>query len=158
MTQSYQTTPPILLGEEKYELAPYGFRLIAYSIDSVLCLGFTVLLSNAILSIFFHHTWNEAEVFVPFFILNGFFSWLFFFFQEALTKGKTIGKSLLGLRTVDEITFQKASRTQYFLNNLLRGLDWLDVLLGGAMQGEKKQLRWLQHISRTAVIMPYHKS
>ena len=79
--------------------------------------------------------------------------WLF----ETYNKGQTIGKKILGLRTVDANSFETTSKEKYAINNLLRGSNLLfliDLIVGYIANYEIKgnRLRIMQNASNTVVV------
>ncbi|MFX1521252.1 MAG: RDD family protein [Promethearchaeota archaeon] len=125
----------------------FGERLISYIIDWVVIWLITFLI--------------VFPIFGGGFLPGTFVSWLigvlYFWILEAFNNGQTIGKKLLKLRTVDELSLQVAEPGNYLVNNLSRGSWWilLDLLIGlivNSTSDERKRYRILQNWSKTVVI------
>lgn len=84
-------------------------------------------------------------------------AFLYFWILESFNEGRSLGKMLFKLRTVDENTHEQASKGKYAINNLLksnRSLVFIDFLIGilANIGKENKRLRIMQNASKTIVI------
>ena len=81
---------------------------------------------------------------------------LYFWLMETFTGGKTIGKYILKIRTVDQKSLEPTTPKRYALNNLTKStlILILDVLFGLILREDpdKKQIRHTQLLSQTVVI------
>jgi len=144
--------------EEIY--ADFFQRLAAFFIDSLIISFLTwsvmslihipIVLSNPIgFYTSFYYFWIAM-----------FFNWVLGFFYccflEAYKSGQTLGKRILRIRTVDEITYKIAEPKQYAITNILKTSPFLliDFLVGFLIsdRDSNKTLRFLQHLSKTVVI------
>ncbi len=132
------------------EYADIGLRILSWIIDELLIFA----IANILMLIF----WTQE---ILFWILINLFAYLigffYFFILESYNNGKTIGKWLLHLRTVNEETFQSTSKKDCLINCLLKS-HWLpctiDFVLGTIKNlGEpQKRFRIMQNASKTVVI------
>ncbi|TFF89149.1 MAG: hypothetical protein EU548_07955 [Promethearchaeota archaeon] len=84
-------------------------------------------------------------------------AFLYFWLLESFNEGRSIGKMLLKLRTVDEKTHEPTTKGKYAINNLLksnRSLFFIDFLIGILYNigKEEKRLRIMQNASKTVVL------
>lgn len=95
------------------------------------------------------------------FMLNAYlfiFGFCYFWLLESFNKGKTVGKLLLKLKTVDDKTFKKASPAKYAINSIFKSTPFIviDLILGYftnmRSEANKKQFRFTQTLSETTVI------
>lgn len=80
----------------------------------------------------------------------------YFWLMETLTGGKTLGKYVVKIRTVDEKSLEPTTTARYAINNLTKAtiILILDVIFGLFLRqdAEKGQIRHTQQISHTIVI------
>jgi uncharacterized RDD family membrane protein YckC len=86
----------------------------------------------------------------------GFF---YFFLLDVLNKGQTIGKIILKIKTVDDVTLKQASIIKLFINNITKATPFViidfvfGVLIKVNSQGIKRfKYRITQNLSETSVI------
>jgi len=131
-------------------------RLIAFIVDMmfITIIGFIISLPFPI---------NRSQTLLDFFLPDfmDLFNWIvgfsYYWLFETYNKGQTIGKRILGLRTVDANSFETTSKEKYTINNLLRGstlLFLIDLIVGYIANYDIKgnRLRIMQNASNTIVI------
>ena len=133
------------------QYAGFGIRLIAWIIDILIIFLLTWILMLMVL----YRT--DILFYLIFHLIAYFIGFLYFFLFEAFNKGRTLGKLIFGLKTVEENTAQTVSVRDCLLNCLLK-CHWLpgliDFIIGifynyGAPE---KRLRIMQNYSQTVVI------
>ncbi len=131
-------------------------RLIAFIIDMmfITIIGYIIALPFPILS-----RQTALDLFIPNFIdlINWIVGFSYYWLFETYNKGQTIGKKILGLRTVDANSFETTSKEKYAINNLLRGSNLLfliDLIVGYIANYDIKgnRLRIMQNTSNTVVV------
>ncbi len=137
------------VAEKKSEIteqyADFLHRFYALGIDLLIIVGIFIILNIIQLS--------GGFLILVLLLIVFFYFWLL----ESLTKGQTIGKKIIHLRTVDKETLVSASTVKYLLNNILK---WnplffiFDLIIGIIVnKGDpQKRLRIAQNISNTVVI------
>jgi len=131
-------------------------RLIAFIVDMMF-----ITIIGFIISLPFPITKRQTllDLFVPDFM--DLFNWIvgfsYYWLFETYNKGQTIGKKILGLRTVDANSFETTSKEKYAINNLLRGSNLLfliDLFVGYIANYDIKgnRLRIMQNTSNTVVV------
>ncbi len=131
-------------------------RLIAFIVDMmfITIIGFIISLPFPI---------NRNQTLLDFFLPDfmDLFNWIvgfsYYWLFETYNKGQTIGKWILGLRTVDANSFETTSKEKYTINNLLRGstlLFLIDLIVGYIANYDIKgnRLRIMQNASNTVVV------
>lgn len=131
-------------------------RLIAFIVDMmfITIIGFIISLPFPI---------NRSQTLLDFFLPDfmDLFNWIvgfsYYWLFETYNKGQTIGKWILGLRTVDANSFETTSKEKYTINNLLRGstlLFLIDLIVGYIANYDIKgnRLRIMQNASNTVVV------
>ncbi|MCK4238354.1 MAG: RDD family protein, partial [Candidatus Lokiarchaeota archaeon] len=102
-------------------------RLIAFIIDMmfITIIGYIIALPFPIL-----RRQTVLDLFIPNFIdlINWIVGFSYYWLFETYNKGQTIGKKILGLRTVDANSFETTSKEKYAINNLLRGSNLLFLI------------------------------
>lgn len=90
------------------------------------------------------------------FLLGNLVFFLYFWGLEAKNNGKTLGKMVLGLKTVNKSTKEKPSYKNCLVNNILRGplLFIIDIFLAFILITDDKfiEIRYTQKLSQTSVI------
>jgi uncharacterized RDD family membrane protein YckC len=124
-----------------------GERLVAYIVDALIIGAISAIIVFPIFNGYYVSLWFVSW-------LLGF---LYFWILESFNNGQTLGKKLLNLRTVDEVSLEVAEAGSYFVNNLSRGSGWIiiDLLVGlivNSTSDERKRYRILQNWSKTVVI------
>lgn len=124
-----------------------GERLGAYIIDAIIIWVITAIIVFPIFEGYYASWWFVSW-------LLGF---LYFWLLESYNNGQTLGKKLLNLRTVDEVSLEVAEPGSYFVNNLSRGsgliiIDFLVGIIINSTNDERKRYRILQNWSKTVVI------
>lgn len=153
-----QTISTGAIKKEGVEYADFFPRLIALLIDGIIIGIISSSLSWAIFV-----PWIPFNIFDPFggmwsvsFPFNWLIGFLYSWAMETYNQGQTLGKIALGLRTVDEKTFQPTTSKNYAINNLLKpsGLIILDFIIGIVKNSgdPNKRLRIMQNVSETVVI------
>lgn len=131
-------------------------RLIAFIVDMmfITIIGFLISLPFPI-----NRRQTLLDLFVPDFM--DLFNWIvgfnYYWLFETYNKGQSIGKRILGLRTVDANSFETTSKEKYAINNLLRGSNLLfliDLFVGYIANYDIKgnRLRIMQNTSNTVVV------
>lgn len=147
------------VGEERY--ADFFQRLAAFFIDSLIISFLTWSVMSLIhIPIVLSDPIEFYSSFYYFWIAM-FFNWVLGFFYccllEAYKGGQTLGKRILRIRTVDETSFEIAEPKQYAITNILKTSPFLliDFLVGFLIsdRDSNKTLRFLQHLSKTVVIV-----
>jgi len=142
--------PPRVFGN----LATTGDRFVAVLIDSIIIYGAVLLFAIPVglfgifgSGFFFGFLWGA------FALLGWLVCLLYFTFFEG-TSGQTLGKQLVGIRVVDEVTERPPPIEQALLRNILRIIDSLFVYLVGFIlietQPNKKRLGDI--VARTVVV------
>ncbi|TFF98536.1 MAG: RDD family protein [Promethearchaeota archaeon] len=132
------------------EFAEIGWRILAWIIDFVIILLITWLL----MILFF---WRTEIPFAFVFQILAYLIGLFYFSLLESINGQTLGKLIVGLRTVDEDTFEVSSFTENLKNCILK-CHWfpciIDLIIGIFKNSEdmEKKLRIMQNFSNTCVI------
>jgi len=135
--------------EENILYGEFPQRTFAWVIDINIIFFISFLLSLI--------TYNQNFLF----ILNGYLfvlGFCYFWLLEFFNNGRTVGKLLLKLKTVDEKTFRKASLSKYAINNMLKSTYFiaLDIIFGYIAnlrtKDGKKRYRFTQTLSETVVI------
>ena len=134
-TISVKTSDNVTLG---YNIAGLGSRLVAQLLDNLLALPLTliaILLYGAVASVFVTSSEGAgfADAGAGFFA--GFVYFGYFFVAEAVTGGKTPGKSAMGLRVI-RVDGSAADFGALAVRNVIRVVD-VAVVLGEGMIGEK---------------------
>ena len=131
-------------------------RLIAFIVDMMF-----VTLISFIISIPLPIPSRQIglDLFVPNLLdlINWIIGFCYFWLFERCFNGQTIGKKILGLRTVDEKSFATTTPNKYVINNILRGsffLFLIDLIIGYIANYDIKgnRLRIMQNASNTVVI------
>ncbi len=132
------------------EFARIGLRILAWIIDIIII----YIIAWVLLFLFF---WSIE---IPFFIILNTLAYLiglFYFCLLESINGQTLGKLIVGLRTVDEDTFEVSSFTENLKNCILK-CHWfpciIDLIIGIFKNSEnmEKKLRIMQNFSNTCVI------
>jgi len=142
--------PPRVFGN----LATTGDRFVAVLIDSIIIYGAVLLFAIPVglfgifgFGFFFGFLWGA------FALLGWLVGLLYFTFFEG-TSGQTLGKQLVGIRVVDEVTERPPPIEQALLRNILRIIDSLFVYLVGFIlietQPNKKRLGDI--VAKTVVV------
>jgi len=132
------------------EFAEISWRILAWIIDFVIILLITWLL----MILFF---WRIEIPFVFVFQILAYLIGLFYFCLLESINGQTLGKLIVGLRTVDEDTFKVSTFIENLKNCILK-CHWLFCLIDfiiGVTQNSgdlKKRKRIMQNVSHTVVI------
>lgn len=153
-----QTISSGVIKKEGVEYADFFPRLIALLID-----GIIIGIISSSLSWVFFVPWIPFNIFDPFggmwsvsFPFNWLIGFLYSWGMETYNEGRTVGKIALGLRTVDEKTFQPTTSKNYAINNLLKpsGLIILDFIIGIIKNSgdPNRRVRIMQNVSETVVI------
>ncbi|WP_287584120.1 RDD family protein [Candidatus Borrarchaeum sp.] len=145
--QPMEVPPPPTPSAPTAMYGELGERLIAYIIDAVIIWVITAIIVFPLFNGYYVSWWFVSW-------LLGF---LYFWILESFNNGQTLGKKLLNLRTVDEVSLEVAEAGSYFVNNLSRGSGWIiiDLLVGlivNSTSDERKRYRILQNWSKTVVI------
>jgi len=131
-------------------------RLIAFIVDMmfITIIGFIISLPFPI-----NRRQTLLGLFIPDFmdLINWIVGFSYYWLFETYNKGQTIGKKILGLRTVDANSFETISKKKYAINNLLRGSNLLfliDLIVGYIANYEIKgnRIRIMQNASNTVVV------
>ena len=139
------------------EFAEIGWRVLAWIIDMVILyfLYFWLLVPFYLWRIIIRFRFFAYGSLLTFYILYYLISLLYFWILESIL-GQTLGKLLLGLKTVDEETFEKPSFIQNLKNCCLKC--WLfcliDFIIGVKKNSDdpQKRKRIMQNVSHTVVI------
>lgn len=134
--------------QAKYEIATTGERLVALIIDLIVI----AILSGPV-----------RFVFPPFpgrgvvsWLLGGVVALLYYFLFERFNKGTTIGKALMGLRSVREKNYKPVKPKAAFYNAFAKAYFLiLDILLGVLTHDDgdqKHQIRLVQRATKTLVV------
>ncbi|MFX1393646.1 MAG: RDD family protein [Promethearchaeota archaeon] len=132
------------------EYAETGRRIGAWVIDIVIIL----LITNILMFFFF---WATDIPFYFVFQIVAYLIGLFYFSVLESINGQTLGKLIVGLRTVDEDTFEVSTFMENLKNCILK-CHWLfclvDFVIGIIKNPDnpKKKIRLMQNISNTVVI------
>lgn len=125
--------------------ADFGERFVAFLIDAII-IGIIGWGISAAIGGYF---WSN-------FLLDWGIGFVYLWGLETVNQGQTLGKALLKVRTVDEITLQPADAGKYAINNLLKPsfLILLDLVLGlvSNSNDQKNRYRYMQKASGTVVI------
>lgn len=146
--------------EQQIEYARTSTRIGAWFIDIILIGGFIFLAYLISLSFVFFNPLSIQIAIIPTWIvlitvlfLTGI---LYFGILEILTKGQTLGKKLLKLKTVEEHSKRVPTRGRLMINALFQGNPFIifDILIGLIKNAgkEKKQFRLSQDLARVIVI------
>lgn len=136
------------------EFAGIGWRFLAWIIDMAVLyfIYFWLLIPYFLWRIIIRY-WFVIGV--SYYLLWYLISLLYFWILESII-GQTLGKLLLGLRTVDEDTFEKSSFIQNLINCILKC--WfsclIDFVIGVIKNSDdpQKRKRIMQNASHTVVI------
>ncbi|MBD3194888.1 MAG: hypothetical protein GF317_07530 [Candidatus Lokiarchaeota archaeon] len=150
--------PPAVKLEPKY--AKPLPRLIAFIIDC-----FIIIVAISFVNLIINFGLFISNPFDLYFSLNNLFAssliawgvgFLYALIMESFNDGKTVGKIVMNLKTVDEDTLTKAKPFQYAINNLVKFsvLVILDFIIGVLISAGdvKNRYRLLQNTSDTIVI------
>ncbi|MGQ4876312.1 MAG: RDD family protein [Promethearchaeia archaeon] len=98
-------------------------RMTAWLIDITIVLSITIPLSFYV---------NFGYFYIYSYVYNSIIGFFYFWLLELLNKGRTIGKLILRLKTVNKDDFGKAKPSKLFLNNITKPTVFLffDVLIG----------------------------
>jgi len=98
-------------------------RITAWLIDIAIVLSVTIPLSFYV---------NFGYFYIYSYVYNSIIGFFYFWLLELLNKGRTIGKLILRLKTVNKDDFGKAKTSKLFLNNITKPTVFLffDVLIG----------------------------
>jgi uncharacterized RDD family membrane protein YckC len=141
---------------ENTKLADDGDRFLAYIIDGMIIGAIASSLQGLIYG---WHGFNPMnfvwsnESYVSYGL-----SLLYYWGFEFLTKGRTLGKMAMHLRTVDEATFQPVNAFRYLLHSIGKVfLVPLDFIIGSIARDKsnpvyKSQVRITQRLSKTVVL------
>jgi len=135
----------------KDQYASFGIRLLAWIIDIII-----IFLITWILMLFLFYR-MDILFYLIFHLIAYFVGFLYFFLFETFIDGQTLGKLILGIKTVDAETSQPISFRNNILNCLLK-CHWLsgliDFIIGMIYNyGEpEKRLRIMENVSQTVVI------
>lgn len=131
-------------------------RLIAFIVDMMFITIIGLLIS---LPFPINRRQTLLDLFIPDFmdLINWIVGFSYYWSFETYNKGQTIGKKILGLRTVDANSFETTSKEKYAINNLLRGSNLLfliDLIIGYIANYDIKgnRLRIMQNASNTVVV------
>lgn len=138
------------------KLADDGERFLAFIIDGMIIGAIATALQNLIYGPTgfnpMNYVWtNESPVYYGLCLL---YYWLF----ESFNKGRTLGKMVLRLRTVDEATFEPVTTFRYLLHCIGKVFfGALDVIIGSIARDKSNpvyhsQVRITQRISKTVVL------
>jgi hypothetical protein len=136
----YQTNP--------IKFASGGDRVIAFIIDSIIW--------GIVIELIFRVDFSANNIYVK--VLQMLLSFFYFWGCETLAKGQTLGKMLLKIRTVDDVTFQPVSTGRYALHALGKAAFMLiDLIIGLISKNQadpvdNNRIRATQKISHTVVI------
>ena len=151
-TISVRTSDNVTLG---YNIAGLGSRLVAQILDNLLAIPLTliaVLLYGAIASVFV--TSAEGATFADagagFFA--GFVYFGYFFVAEAVTGGKTPGKSAMGLRVI-RVDGSAADFGALAVRNVIRVIDVVVVLIGIVVMFFQPQTRRLGDLGAGTIVV-----
>ena len=142
-----EVPPPPSAPPEQAVYGKLGERLIAYIIDCVIIWVITAIIVFPLFGGYYASWWFVSWI----------LGFLYFWILESFNKGQTLGKKLLNLRTVNEVSLEVAEAGSYFVNNLSRGSGWIiiDLLIGlivNSTSDAQKRYRILQNWSKTVVI------
>jgi len=145
--QPTEVPPPPTPSVPAARYGELGERLVAYIIDAVIIWFITAIIVFPLFGGYYVSWW----------IVSWLLGFLYFWILESFNNGQTLGKKLLNLRTVDEVSLEVAESGSYFVNNLSRGSGWIiiDLLVGlivNSTSDERKRYRILQNWSKTVVI------
>ena len=138
---------------EKAEISGKQFagvlpRIGALVIDCIAISGLSIL---PLILLFNRLGWIFFIVIVP--LIMFFYFWI----MEIITDGRTLGKMVFSLRTVNAKTLEPAKPGSYLFNNLLKSTPItfiIDIIIGFFVNigSSKKRLRIMQNLSNTCVI------
>jgi uncharacterized RDD family membrane protein YckC len=139
--------------------ASVGDRFVAVLIDHII-LAFVSLafVIPAFILGAFAFSFGFALFFGPLILLD-FLLWLLYFSYFEGTTGQTFGKSLVGIKVVDEATQRPIDMGRALIRNLLRIIDWLPFfyILGFILvEVEEKKKRLGDMAANTVVVKETH--
>ena len=151
-TISVKTSDNVTLG---YSVAGLGRRLVAQILDNLLAVPLTlvaILLFSAVVGIFVTGADGEgyAAVGAGFFAFFVYFG--YFFVAEAVTGGRTPGKSAMGLRVI-RIDGSAADFAAIAVRNVIRIVDVLVVLIGIVVMFFQPQTRRLGDLGAGTIVV-----
>ena len=132
------------------EFAEIGFRILAWIID----IPVIYIIAWLLMFLFF---WRTDILFYLVLHTLAYLIGLFYFCVLESINGQTLGKLIVGLKTVDEDTFEVSTITENLKNCILK-CHWLFCLIDfiiGVIQNSgdpKKRMRIMQNASHTVVI------
>jgi uncharacterized RDD family membrane protein YckC len=151
-TISVKTSDNVTLG---YSVAGLGSRLVAQILDNLLAVPITlvaILLFSAVVGIFVTGADGAgyAAVGAGFFAFFVYFG--YFFVAEAVTGGRTPGKSAMGLRVI-RIDGSAADFAAIAVRNVIRIVDVLVVLIGIVVMFFQPQTRRLGDLGAGTIVV-----
>lgn len=151
-TISVKTSDNVTLG---YNIAGLGSRLVAQFLDNLLALPLTLialLLYGAVASVFVTSSEGAgfADAGAGFFA--GFVYFGYFFVAEAVTGGKTPGKSAMGLRVI-RVDGSAADFGALAVRNVIRVVDVAVVLIGIVVMFFQPQTRRLGDLGAGTIVV-----
>jgi uncharacterized RDD family membrane protein YckC len=107
-----------------------GDRIVAVIIDTILIflLSLVIFIPFWLLGGFFNFSGSFGFLFFGPITLLSWLLWLLYFTYFEATSGQTLGKQLMNIRVVDEITLQHLDFGRSLVRNILRIIDWLPFL------------------------------
>jgi uncharacterized RDD family membrane protein YckC len=151
-TISVRTSDNVTLG---YTIAGLGSRLVAQILDNLLAIPLTliaILLYGAVASVFVTSAEGAGFANAGAGFFAGFVYFGYFFGAEALTGGKTPGKSAMGLRVI-RVDGSAADFGALAVRNVIRVVDVVVVLIGVVVMFFQPQTRRLGDLGAGTIVV-----
>ena len=151
-TISVRTSDNVTLG---YTIAGLGSRLVAQILDNLLAIPLTliaILLYGAVASVFVTSAEGAGFANAGAGFFAGFVYFGYFFVTEAVTGGKTPGKSAMGLRVI-RVDGSAADFGALAVRNLIRVVDVVVVLIGIVVMFFQPQTRRLGDLGAGTIVV-----
>jgi uncharacterized RDD family membrane protein YckC len=151
-TISVKTSDNVTLG---YSVAGLGSRLVAQILDNLVALPLTliaILLYGALAGVFVTSTQGEGFAGAGAGFFAGFVYFGYFFVAEAVTGGKTPGKSAMGLRVI-RIDGSAADFGALAVRNVIRIIDVAVLLVGVVVMFFQPQTRRLGDLGAGTIVV-----
>lgn len=151
-TISVRTSDNVTLG---YTIAGLGSRLVAQILDNLLAIPLTliaILLYGAVASVFVTSSEGAGFANAGAEFFAGFVYFGYFFVAEAVTGGKTPGKSAMGLRVI-RVDGSAADFGALAVRNVIRVVDVVVVLIGIVVMFFQPQTRRLGDLGAGTIVV-----
>jgi uncharacterized RDD family membrane protein YckC len=121
------SSPQAAVTSPRPNLASEGDRIVAVVIDTIVIglVSLVIFIPLAFLVGFFNLFGSFAFIFFGPATLLTWLLWLLYFTYFESTTGQTLGKQIMNIRVVDEVTLQHLDFARSLVRNILRIIDWL---------------------------------